>query len=121
MISIKQALDIRDGDYVYDYYGRHLKVFGYSIVYEKGLPQNIEFSCCDINTNAKFIYQYDELYLNFDDLSDEQKLFLKWLKNQSEYYDDRYETKKLEQAFMSGFSLGHSYKKQKLAEEQLQK
>jgi len=121
MISIKEALNIRDSTYVYDYYGRNLKVYGYTVTYEKGKPTNVEFSCIDINTNEKFIYSYDEIYQNFDYLSDEQKLFLVWLRKREDYYRDIDDIKKFEEAFMNGFSAGYSYKRQKLADEQLQK
>lgn len=122
MISIKEALSIRDGDRVHDYYGRYLEVKSYSIAYEKGLPTHIEFGCRDINTNEQFRYSHEEIYLSFDDLGDEDKLFLKWLRNNTNcyysYYDD---VKLLRHVFMSGFSDGFSYKQKYLAEQQLQK
>jgi len=123
MISIKEALSIRDGDYIYDYYGYNLKVLGYIITYEQGEVANIEFNCIEINTNQRFLYRYEDIYLNVDDLSDEQKIFLRWLRNNTKdpYYYDLEEIKKIEKAFMTGFSLGYSYKNQKLSEEQLQK
>jgi len=121
MISIREALDIHDGDHIYDYYGRNLKVKNYMVRYERGEPTDIEFTCLDINTNERFIYSYNEIYLNINNLSDEQQLFLAWLRNRQDYYRDIDDIKKFEEAFMVGFSKGYSYKRKKLSEEQLQK
>lgn len=122
MISIKQALDIRDGQYVHNYCGRNLKVHSYAVQYEKGQLTNVEFGCIDINTNERFMYSYDEIYQNLDDLSDEQKLFLEWLRQDDDcIHLSIEEIKSMEKAFMNGFSNGYSYKYKKLAEEQLQK
>lgn len=122
MISIKEALDIRDGHKIYDYCGRHLEVKNYSVMYENGSPINIEFGCRDIYTNEKLIYSYDEIYITYEDLSDECKLFLTWLRKDNDCYlkGDR-EIKELKLAFMGGFTDGYAYKRKNLAQEQLQK
>lgn len=120
MISIKQALTIRSGDTVYDYYGRVLLIHSYFIEYDKGIPTTIEFGCKDINTNEQLRYSYDEIYINYNDLSDEEKLFLIWLRKNTDFYVS-YDMELLKQAFITGFADGYNYKRKNLAEEQLQK
>jgi len=122
MISIREALTIKYGHIIHDHCGRTLKVNNYSIVYEKGLPTSVEFGCRDIYTNESFTYSYGEIYLEFDDLSDETKLFLTWLrKNENCTYLHTEDIESLKQAFMSGFNAGLSYKLQQSSQEQLQK
>lgn len=123
MISINQALSIVDGDIIFDYCGRTLEVTKYKVVtFNKGNPITIDFYCVDINTEQRFIYSYDEIYQNFDDLSDEQKLFIDWLKESKEcYLKSSEELQVLKNAFMAGFQHGYQYRQRKTAEEQLQK
>jgi hypothetical protein len=122
MISIKEALTIKDGHIIHDYFGRMLRVNNYSITYDKGSPADVEFGCRDIYTNESFVYSYDEIYLEFNDLSDENKLFLTWLRKKNNcIYLEIEDIQSMKEAFMSGFTEGYSYRKQINAEEQLQK
>jgi hypothetical protein len=123
MISINEALSITDGDIIYDFCGRTLEVTKYKVVtFNKGNPTTIDFHCIDINTSQRFIYSYTEIYKNYDDLSDEEKLFLEWLKEEKEcYLKSSEELELLKNTFMGGFRYGYQYKQQRIAEEQLQK
>lgn len=122
MISIREALTIKDGYIIHDYFGRMLRVNNYSIIYEKGLPVSVDFGCKDIYTNESFVYSYDEIYLEFNDLSDENKLFLTWLrKNDNCTYLHTDDIESFKEAFMAGFNTGLSYKLQYSSQEQLQK
>lgn len=122
MISIKDALQIKDGDHIHDYCGRKLLVHSYSVMYEKGLPISIEFGCKDINTNVGYIYRYDEIYTNFDNLTVRQQLFLKWFRSRPEYYftsDD--EIRLLKEAYLAGFYDAKDLNLKNAAQLQLQK
>ena len=122
MISIREALNIKDGYIIHDYCGRMLRVNSYSIKYEKGLPIDVEFGCRDIYTNESFFYSYSEIYSEFNDLSDENKLFLTWLrKNDDCRYLGAEDIQSFKEAFMAGFNRGYYYKLHNSAEEQLQK
>jgi len=122
MISIREALSIRDGHIIHDHCGRTLEVKNYSIKYENGLPISVEFSCRDIYTNERLIYSYDEIYIDYNDLCDEQKLFLTWFRKDPDcHFMGSNEIRGLKLAFMTGFSEGLLYKRKNLAQEQLQK
>ena len=123
MISINQALSIVDGDIIFDYCGRPLEVTKYKVVtFTKGSPTSIDFHCRDINTGQRFVYSYNEIYQNFDDLCDEDKLFLQWLKEERDcYLRSSEELQLLRYSFMGGFRNGYKYQQTKLSEAQLQK
>jgi hypothetical protein len=118
MMTLKEAFRLTTGNIVYDISGRSLKVGDYTITFDDGKPINAYFKCTDTNDPTWcFTYQYNEIYQNFEDLCDEEKLFLKWIQNYSEEYDlDQIKT-----AYMAGFSQGYSMRQKYSAEEQLQK
>jgi hypothetical protein len=126
MTTLKQALGIITGDVVHDMGGRTLKVGNYTISFEKGEPINAYFTCVDINDPTwHFTYQYNEIYQNFEDLSDEHKSFLLWIRDTKVdkflgymYNDD---IKDLKDSYIAGFAAGFQYRKIVSSQEQLQK
>ena len=124
MTTLKQALGIITGDIVHDIGGRTLKVGNYTISFEKGEPINAYFTCVDVNDQTwSFTYQYNEIYQNFEDLCDEDKSFLLWVRKMNKMlnymYNDDY--KDLRDAYISGFVAGFQHQRKISAEEQLQK
>ena len=126
MMTLKQALGIITGDVVHDIGGRTLKVGNYTISFEKGEPINAYFTCIDINDPTwSFSYSYNEIYQNFEDLCDEDKSFIEWIRNEGKKqfvgYMYNHEIKELRDPFVAGFVSGFKYRKQTSAQEQLQK
>ena len=126
MMTLKQALGLMTGDFVHDMSGRHLKVGDYTITFEKGEPINAYFKCTDVNDPSwHFTYQYNEIYQSFEDLSDEDKSFITWIRNEGKkqfigyMYND--EIKELRDPYIAGFVAGFQHRKQMSAQEQLQK
>lgn len=126
MMTLKQALGLMTGTLVYDMSGRKLKVGNYTITFEKGQPINAYFKCTDLNNPTwHFTYQYNEIYQNFEDLSDEDKSFMKWMQDEGKKHFPGYiyndEIKELRDLYITGFVAGFEHRKQTSAQEQLQK
>jgi len=125
MMTLRQALGIHSGDMLYDMSGRELKVKDYSITFAHGEPKDAYFKCIDHNNPKKweFTYKYDELYQNFEDLSDDEQSFISWTRTtytdlKYRFYDDLSE---IRTAYSAGFFAGLTYQLKIRAEEQLQK
>lgn len=126
MMTLKQAIRLITGTVVHDMSGRKLRVGDYTITFDKGEPINAYFKCFDVNDPSwHFNYQYNEIYESFEDLSDEDKSFIKWIRNEGKkqfagyMYSD--EIKELRDPYIAGFVAGFEHRKQMSAQEQLQK
>ena len=125
MMTLRQALGISSNDIVYDISDRKLTVKDYSITFSHGDPKDAYFTCVDNNDPKKwqFTYRYDELYQNFEDLSDDEQSYLGWVRTvypdlKYRFYDD---LKEIRTAYSAGFFAGLNHKLKIRAEEQLQK
>jgi hypothetical protein len=124
MMTLRQALGVHSGDIVYNLAGTELKVKDYSITFAHGEPKNAYFKCIDNNDPTwEFTYDYDELYQNFEDLSDDEQSFISWARTvypdlKYRFYDDLSE---IRTAYSAGFFAGLTYQLKIRAEEQLQK
>lgn len=122
MISIRQALALNTDNIIYDFCGRTLKIKSSSVTYYKGEPCSVRYYCSDINTGALLYFTHYEIYQDYDDLCDEDKAFLSWIRSKDDCHtmcDD--ELLLLKDAFLSGFNHGISYTFKRKADEQLQK
>jgi hypothetical protein len=124
MMTLRQALGIHSGNILYNIAGTELKVKDYSITFAHGEPKDAYFKCIDNNDPTwEFTYKYDELYQNFEDLSDDEQSFISWARTvysdlKHRFYDDLSE---IRTAYSAGFFAGLTYKLKIKAEEQLQK
>jgi len=128
MMTLKRAILVRNNDIVYDITGKQLKVKEYSITFADGRFKDVHFRCIDnSDPTIESYHRYDELYEHFEDLSDEEKHFITWIK--TKHYDtnlefkylDNDEISKIKSAYLSGFAEGFAYRQKISAEEQLQK
>jgi uncharacterized secreted protein with C-terminal beta-propeller domain len=122
MITINDALFLNKDDLIFDICGRQLKIKSYTVTYNQSEPTNVIFYCVDINTGALLYFCHNEIYQNYEDLSDEDKLFLSWIRKKEDCYtmcED--ELLCLREAYLSGFRDGYITKDRINAERQLQK
>jgi hypothetical protein len=125
MMTLRQAMGIHSGDIVYDISGRELTVKDYSITFSHGEPKDAYFTCIDNSDSKKwqFTYKYDELYQNFEDLSDDEQSFISWVR--TVYPDLKYrfddDLNEIRTAYSAGFFAGLTNQLKTRAEEQLQK
>ena len=124
-MTLRQALGIHSNDIVYDISGRELTVKDYSITFSNGEPKDAYFTCIDNSDPKKwqFTYKHDELYQNFEDLSDDEQSFISWVRTvypdlKYRFYDDLSE---IRTAYSAGFFAGLTDQLKTRAEEQLQK
>ena len=123
-MTLRQALGIHSGDIVYNIAGTELKVKDYSVTFAHGELKNAYFKCIDNNDPTwEFTYGYDELYQNFEDLSDDEQAFLSWVR--TVYPDLKYrfddDLNEIRTAYSAGFFAGLTHQLKIRAEEQLQK
>lgn len=123
MITINNALCFKKDDLIFDICGRSLKIKNYKITYDdQGKPINIIFYCIDINTGALLYFSHNEIYQTYEDLSDENKLFLSWIRKKEDCYtmcEDEFIL--LKESYLSGFRDGYITKDKINSEHQLQK
>jgi hypothetical protein len=124
MMTLRQAMGLHSNSIVYDICGRELLVKDYSITFAHGEVKDATFKCIDHNDPSwEFTYRYDELYQDFEELSDDEKSFVIW--SRKVYKDLKYkfsdELTEIKEAYSAGFFAGLTHQLKIRAEEQLQK
>lgn len=123
-MTLRQALGIHSGDILYNLAGTELKVKDYSVTFSQGQPKDAYFKCVDNNDPTwEFTYKYDEVYQNFEDLSDDEQSFISWTRTvysdlKHRFYDDLNE---IRTAYSAGFFAGFTHQLKITAQQQLQK
>jgi len=120
-LSLNSLYNIHFGSLVYNICGDKITVQNYSFKYNNGKIISAELDCID---DSGYIekYNYDELYDSFDDLCDEEKSFIKWIrKNPDVVYFDPEKVNQLRECYITAFADGFNSKLKYSAQESLQK
>lgn len=120
-LSLDSIGIIYSGLSLYNICGEKIVVKNYSFKYNNGKIISAELDCIDNNGYTEK-YNYDELYDSFDDLCDEEKSFIQWIrKNPDIIYLDPDMVIRLRECYMQGFAEGFTSKLKYSAQELLQK
>jgi|688.fasta_scaffold263777_3 hypothetical protein len=120
-LSSNYSKNLYKGLVVYNVYGDKLIVKNYNITYTSEKIDSAEVFC----TNEKGLtekYSLDELYDDFNDLCDEEKSFIYWIrKNTDIIYLDVNTIDLLRKCYVQAFANGFNSKLKYSAQEILQK
>lgn len=112
---------VYSGSVLYNLCGDKLTVQNYSFKYNNGKIISAELDCIDDNGSTEK-YNYDELYYSFEDLGDEEKSFIKWIRKNSDIiYLDPDSIVQLRECYIQAFADGFNSKLKYSAQESLQK
>ena len=120
-LSLDSVNNIYSGYSLYNICGNKLTVQNYSFKYNNGKIISAELDCID-DSGYTEKYNHDELYDSFDDLCDEEKSFIKWIrKNPDIIYLDPDSIAQLRECYIEAFADGFNSKLKYSAQESLQK
>lgn len=116
-----RAADLKHGSIVQNLFGDKLVIESKHVAFDNGQVREVIISVVD-TLLRKVDYVAEDLYeLDMLDESDEEKAWVNWAtqhRSDIDYIEDIGPVKK---AFLSGFSIGYTFKKHYSVEEQLQK
>lgn len=120
-LSLDSIGTVYSGLSLYNIYGEKIVVKNYSFKYHDGKIISAELDCVDYSGYVEK-YNYDELYDSFDDLCDEEKSFIQWIrKNPDIIYLDPDMIVRLRECYLQAFAEGFTSKLKYSAQELLQK
>jgi hypothetical protein len=120
-LSLNNIDSVYSGSVLYNVCGDKLTVQNYSFKYNNGKIISWEVDCIDKDGYTEK-YSYDELYDSFDDLCDEEKSFIKWIRKNPDIiylYPDK--VFQFRDCYIQAFADGFNQKLKYSAEEFLQK
>ena len=120
-LSLNNIDSVYSGSVLYNVCGDKLTVQNYSFKYNNGKIISWEVDCIDKDGYTEK-YSYDELYDSFDDLCDEEKSFIKWIRKNPDIiylYPDK--VFQFRDCYIQAFADGFNQKLKYSEEEQLQK
>jgi hypothetical protein len=120
-LSLSSINNIYSGIVLYNICRGLVIVQNYSFKYNNGKIISAELDCIDDNGSTER-YNYDELYYSFEDLGDEEKSFIKWIRKNSDiiYFSPEI-ISQLRDCYIQAFADGFNAKLQYSAQEFLQK
>ena len=120
-LSLSSINNIYSGIVLYNICGGKVIVQNYSFKYNNGKIISAELDCIDSNGSTDK-YSYDELYDSFEDLCDEEKSFVSWVrKNPDIVYFNPDIISQFRDCYIQAFASGFNQKLKYSAEESLQK
>lgn len=111
-MDFEKAIVLKTGQIVKNCFGEKFVVYkvDYSINFDNKQKQ-CYVQTIDSRTNKTWL-SYNDIYLDNDDICDEEKYFLNWIKDNEEYVRENYDYLDiLRFCFLQGFSKGYDYNK----------
>lgn len=124
-MKFEDAIKLKTGNTVFDCFGNKLLVCGikFNVTFNEKKEESqkcmIDVITAKLN---KVTYSYEDLFLDQEFLSDEEKILVQWISENKDFVNKNFDyIHIISHCFLQGFSKGYHYKKMHSIEELMQK
>lgn len=123
-MNFEEAIKLKTGSRVYDSFGNKLLVckIDFNFIFNNGKEVKNCFIYAVDKKLDKVKLSYENVFLDEDFLSDEEKIFVKWVSENKEFINKNQDILHIiSHCFLQGFAEGHKYKKINTLQELMEK